>query len=133
MRLIDLYNYCRFPHASSNRSSVGSMCLSTPASFFRDEMHRALDEQGFGIRSFTVTSSNSRQAVASVLLLEGHKINICLTSQGYSVDAEKNPGMSRNTTNPIIHETLEALLQNLSPLYIQKRQETLFAALENLS
>jgi len=32
-----------------------------------------------------------------------------------------------------IHETIENLLQSVSPLYVKKRQEKLFAALSELS
>ena len=54
--------------------------------FYAQEIRRALEEQSFGIKSFTLLESDSgAQARATVILLEGQKITIKLNSQGYAV------------------------------------------------
>ncbi|KAF8964352.1 GSKIP domain-containing protein [Flammula alnicola] len=95
---------------------------SPSSSFCHTELQRALKEQAFGIKSFTVSSSSSQQAIANIVLLDGPKLAVELTTQGYSVVS---------TTN--VYETIEDLLQSESPLYARKRQELLYAKLANLS
>jgi len=131
LKLPDLYNsYHRVVHAHSIPrllfSWTDSMNFpsSPSSSFCRTELQRALKEQAFGIQTFSITSSSAEQASASVVLLEGQKLVVQLTSQGYSVV---------NLKPTHIHETIENLLQSLSPLYIGKRQEALLAALSKLS
>jgi hypothetical protein len=58
---------------------------NSPATFFRDELDRALREQSFGIQSYKLGGSTPRQSSASVLTLEGLTLTIILTTQGYSV------------------------------------------------
>jgi len=98
---------------------------SPSASFCHTELYRALKEQAFGIKSFSMLSSSLEQATASVVLLEGSKLVVELTTRGYCV---LNPGASS-----IHYETLEDLLQSNSPLYAKKRQEVLIAKLSKLS
>ena len=150
LKLPDLYNsYHRVVHAHSIPrllfSWTDSMNFpsSPSSSFCRTELQRALKEQAFGIQTFSITSSSAEQASASVILLEGQKVVVQLTSQGYSVC--KTIPFTRLSHSffvftqvvnlkPIhIHETIENLLQSLSPLYIGKRQEALLAALSKLS
>ncbi|KAF9013528.1 hypothetical protein BDQ17DRAFT_1297221 [Cyathus striatus] len=135
MKLGNLYNdWLHCIHATKICSPTVSMCLPThSSSFYRDELQRAFSEQSFGIRSFHITSSNARQAVATVVLLEGQKLIVVLTNQGYSVDLEKSPGVPRSTGTDVVHEAVENLLQSISPLYIQRRQEALLSALGRLS
>lgn len=49
------------------------------------ELEQALMEQAYGITSFTLLPSSSDTALATVVLLEGQKVHIQLTLQGYSV------------------------------------------------
>jgi len=58
-----------------------------PPEFYAEEIRRALEEQSFGIKSFTLLENDISgvQARATVILLEGQKITIKLNSQGYSV------------------------------------------------
>ena len=58
---------------------------SPSTSFCHTELYRALKEQAFGIKSFSMLSSSLEQATASVVLLEGSKIVVELTTGGYSV------------------------------------------------
>jgi hypothetical protein len=53
--------------------------------FYEGEIRRALDEQSFGIKQYTVLETSTTRARASVTLLEGSVIIIELTSQGYIV------------------------------------------------
>ena len=62
------------------------------SSFCRTEFQRALEEQAFGIKSFVMVSSSSHQATASIVILEGSKLLVQLTTQGYSVSALLFPG-----------------------------------------
>jgi len=132
MTLADLYNlWCVSAHAPKKLGSLfnskgkASMTVSSSSSSFcHTELHRALKEQTFGIKSFAVSSSNE-QASASVVLLEGPKVIIQLTTQGYCI-------VSAGSTNGT-HETIEALLQSISPLYAKKRHEVLMAKLAKLS
>lgn len=78
------FNYGFFAHGRMNPTSRQTMSHSTP-SFCNAELDRALKEQGFAIHSYAITSSSPRQASASVVLLEGRRLTITLTTQGYSV------------------------------------------------
>jgi hypothetical protein len=55
------------------------------SSFCRTELQRALKEQAFGIQNFSITSSSAQQASALVVLLEGQKLVVQLTTEGFSV------------------------------------------------
>ncbi|KAH9480311.1 hypothetical protein JR316_0006909 [Psilocybe cubensis] len=97
---------------------------SSLASFCHTELHRALKEQSFGIKNFTSLSSSPDQATAAIVLFEGHKIIVQLTTRGYSI-IEGGPST--------VHETLEGLLSSISSLYSKKRQEVLMAKLSKLT
>ncbi|KAJ3812791.1 hypothetical protein F5876DRAFT_36569 [Lentinula aff. lateritia] len=91
--------------------------------FYINELERALSEQAPFIRTFSVDSSSSLQAIGSVTLLEGNVINIEITNRGFhSHQARELP-----------FETIEDLLQTVSPLYTRQRQSVLLDALEKLS
>ncbi|KJA23986.1 hypothetical protein HYPSUDRAFT_214755 [Hypholoma sublateritium FD-334 SS-4] len=96
--------------------------MSSTASFCHSELQRALKEQAFGIKKFTITSASGQQAIATVVLLDGAKLLVQLTTQGYSIVS---------TTQ--VYETVEDLLQAASPIYAEKRQELLYAELSKLS
>lgn len=146
----DLYNVYHqvSVHAHSNLrppfSLTDSMNFSSSSSssFCRTELQRALKEQAFGIQNFSITSSSSQQASALVVLLEGQRLVVQLTTRGFSV-CKKSPLFTAsnayffsqivNFKSTKIHETIENLLQSVSPLYVKKRQEALLAALSELS
>ncbi|KAJ3567041.1 hypothetical protein NP233_g6619 [Leucocoprinus birnbaumii] len=100
---------------------------SMSSSFFGQELHRALREQGPAIHGFKIVSASPLQAVARVKTLEGHTLEVLLTQQGYKVDCKPNEGMTQ------AFETVEDLLHSISPLYAQRRSEALFEALKRLS
>jgi len=116
---------------------------SSSSSFWHTEFQRALKEQAFGIKSFAMVSSSSQEATASIVTLEGSKLLVQLTTQGYSVGVPF-PGFltashsfiqisTTNSDSNRVYETIEDLLQAASALYIKKRQEVLFAKLSKLS
>lgn len=95
MTLTDLYNLCcGFPHGPKNSGALSSKENPMPSSssFCQTEFQRALKEQAFGIKSFAMVSSSSHQATASVVILEGSKLLVQLTTQGYSVSVFPFPG-----------------------------------------
>ncbi|PPQ67729.1 hypothetical protein CVT25_009335 [Psilocybe cyanescens] len=96
---------------------------SSSISFCHSELQRALKEQSFGIKNFTILSSSHEQASAAIVLLEGRKIIVQLTTRGYSI-IDGGPST--------VHETLEGLL-HISALYAKKRQEVLMAKLSKLT
>lgn len=117
--------------------------MNPSASFCHSELRRALEEQAFGIKKFTISSSSAQQAVASIVLLEGIKLTVELTTQGYYVSGTRtlvrvfnfltlnHPFQIVTTSN--IYETVEDLLQAASPMYVKKRQELLYAKLAKIS
>ena len=89
MTLRDLYNLCSvFLHGPKNSGSLSSKenpMTPSSSSFCQTEFQRALKEQAFGIKSFAMVSSSPHQATASIVILEGSKLLVQLTTQGYSV------------------------------------------------
>ena len=59
--------------------------MSHPDSFCHDELDRVLSELRSCIQSYRIGSSSARQASAAIVTLEGQRLNVVLTSQGYSV------------------------------------------------
>lgn len=96
MTLRNLYNLCCvFPHGPKNSGSLSSRdnpMAPSSSSFYQTEFQRALKEQAFGIKSFAMVSSSLHQATASVVILEGSKLLVQLTTQGYSVGVFPFPG-----------------------------------------
>lgn len=86
--LAGLYNLRRvLNHVSKKLAAFFALkqAMHSPPSFCNTELHRALSEQAFGIKSFAVSSSSPQQAIATIELLDGPKITVQLTTQGYSV------------------------------------------------
>ncbi|KAI6030954.1 hypothetical protein F5J12DRAFT_713244 [Pisolithus orientalis] len=95
------------------------------ASFFYNELRRALSEQTFGIARYEVaTPVSAYEATASVTVLEGSCVSVTLTGRGYHVGI----GLSNGQT----FETIEDLLMSISPKYAQQRSDALFAKLRGL-
>ena len=65
------------------------MSFSSLSSFCRTELQKALKEQAFGIQTFSITSSSAEQASALVVLLEGQRLVVQLTTEGFSVCEKK--------------------------------------------
>ncbi|EPQ54590.1 hypothetical protein GLOTRDRAFT_42777 [Gloeophyllum trabeum ATCC 11539] len=99
--------------------------MSQPASFYRDELRRILNEQFFGVSSFIITGASAEDATASVKLLEGRDVTIILTARGYQVRPYCTSGS--------MYETIESLLRSISPMYASKYQEVLLSKLGQLS
>lgn len=96
--------------------------MSQPASFYRDELRRILNEQFFGVSSFIITGASAEDATASVKLLEGRDVTIILTARGY-----------QDSSTGSMYETIESLLRSISPMYASKYQEVLLSKLGQLS
>ncbi|KAL6303784.1 hypothetical protein BKA93DRAFT_734528 [Sparassis latifolia] len=95
--------------------------------FVYSELTNALREQeAFGIKNAAITHFSSFEAVAHVVLLEGRTVVVSLTSGGYTVSLL---GVEPNTT----FESIEALLQCVSPMYLAARQAALSSKLDLLS
>ncbi|KAF8442958.1 hypothetical protein L210DRAFT_862160 [Boletus edulis BED1] len=91
------------------------------SSFYHDELSRVLSEQSFGLTRYEVAGqSSAHEATAAVTLLEGTNINVSLNIRGYQLDDGQT------------HESIEELLQSISPKYVQKRQELIIAKLQSL-
>lgn len=96
-------------------------------SFFGQELRRGLIEQGPVISGFELIDAGPLQAVARVKILEGHVLEVSLTQQGYKVECKPNEDITQT------FETIEDLLRNVSPLYVQRHSEMFFEALKQLS
>ncbi|PFH53986.1 hypothetical protein AMATHDRAFT_186670 [Amanita thiersii Skay4041] len=97
-------------------------------SFFATELQQALLENSPGIRSFTITATSSVHCSASVILLEGQRVDITLRFNGYSLDNSERHSQRAQTT----YETVEGLLMDISPLHRQWSETALTKALERL-
>ncbi|KAF6757381.1 GSKIP domain-containing protein [Ephemerocybe angulata] len=128
-----------FNHLMSRQDGASpsskTMCYPpSPTTFFRDELESALREQSFGLQSFRVTSSTPRQSSASLVTLEGLSLTIVLNTQGYSVDAKRSDAFQSLKPGQLhVYETIENLLQTISPMYTQRHQGQLFEALQRLA
>lgn len=83
-----LYNLRQvFKHVTKNLGTFLDLNkdMASTFSFCHSELERALKEQAFGIKKFAITSSSGQQAIATVVLLDGAKLLVQLTTQGYSV------------------------------------------------
>ncbi len=129
---------------------MSSQEQSEPSSFMLEELERALAEQSFAISSFETTSSSPLKATARVVLLEGEVVLVSLTSRGYQVcDNGLASGMLRTHSvqlhspseapmdpdhdTEIIFETIEQLLQTVSPQFESAQSSALMEKLELLS
>ncbi|KAI0771207.1 GSKIP domain-containing protein [Trametes elegans] len=113
--------------------STPSQQQSAPSAFVREELERALAEQSFGIVSFEITSSSSMKATARVVLLEGEPVLVSLTSRGFQLNSPSEAPMDPDLDSETVYETLEQLLQTVSPQYESARRNALLAKLESLS
>jgi len=89
-----------------------------PHEFFHCELASALQEQMFGISDALITNSGGFGATAVVEVLEGDKYAVVLTRQGFEVKM-------RDTGVHLTFETLDGLLQTISPKYTRKCMEML--------
>lgn len=70
---------------SSFHSFEGSS-MDQVAEFYRRELAQALNEQAFGISSYSeIIHSTENEAEATITLLEGNTINVVLSSAGHKV------------------------------------------------
>lgn len=122
---------------------------SSATQFLVDELRRALTEQLFGIQTFTITSTNSVHAAACVALLEGSEITVDLSVAGFTVRGSYEILTSylimctkieaSKTVQPLgyrkdaVFESIENLLQSVSPEYEKKRHEYWVKKLEAFS
>ncbi|KAG9315818.1 hypothetical protein JVU11DRAFT_3467 [Chiua virens] len=94
---------------------------SPTSSFYYNELNRALSEQSFGLTRYEVAKQCSpHEATAAVTLLEGTNIKVSLNTRGYQLDGGQT------------YESIEGLLQSISSMYGQKRDETIIARLQGL-
>ncbi|EJT98706.1 hypothetical protein DACRYDRAFT_110610 [Dacryopinax primogenitus] len=99
--------------------------VASSSSFYRDELFRALQEQGDAISSYHMTESSASSASAEVQLLEKHTATIIISIGGYQSLTDGHI----STT----YETLDALLGSISKLYGEKKREVLLAKLGALA
>jgi len=94
---------------------------SSPSSFYYNELNRTLSEQSFGLAGYEVARQQSaHEATATVTLLEGSSVNVSLNVRGYRLDGGQT------------YESIEELLQSISPMYLQKRQDAIISRLQGL-
>ncbi|KZO97010.1 hypothetical protein CALVIDRAFT_554662 [Calocera viscosa TUFC12733] len=98
---------------------------ASPSSFYRDELSRALQEQGEAIISYRLMESSLSSASAEVQLLEANSVIVALSLGGYRLVSQVQTSMS--------YETVEPLLASVSPLYGVKKDESLLAKLNALA
>ncbi|KAI8978765.1 GSKIP domain-containing protein [Trametes punicea] len=106
---------------------------SKPSTFTREELERALSENSYGISSFDITSSSPLKATARVVLLEGEPILISLSSRGFQLHSPSEAPMDPDHDSETVFETIEQLLQTVSPQYESARRNTLLAKLQSLA
>ncbi|KAI0357468.1 hypothetical protein OH77DRAFT_1422327, partial [Trametes cingulata] len=106
---------------------------SEPSAFVREELERALAEQSFGISSFELMSSSPLKAAARVVLLEGNPVVISLTSRGFQLQSPSEAPMDPDHDSETVFETIEQLLQTVSPRYESARRGALLSKLESLA
>ncbi|EIN12648.1 hypothetical protein PUNSTDRAFT_130905 [Punctularia strigosozonata HHB-11173 SS5] len=87
-----------------------------------EELQNCLRENAHGIKSFTLGNHTSTEAKANVILLEEEEVTIYLDGRGFRA----------GTDSKDVSETLEALLQELSPGFGLKQQQILFTKLTRL-
>ncbi|KAL1950406.1 hypothetical protein VTO73DRAFT_5530 [Trametes versicolor] len=112
---------------------MSSQEQSAPSSFMREELERALAEQSFAISSFEAMSSSPLKATARVVLLEGDAVVVSLTSRGYQLHSPSEAPMDPDHDAETIFETIEQLLQTVSPGFESAQRSALMAKLESLS
>jgi len=94
---------------------------SSSSSFYYNELSRALSEQSFGLSRYEVARQQSpHEATAVVTLLEGTSISVSLDMRGYRLDGGQT------------QESIEELLQSVSPIYVQKRHDMIITRLQGL-
>lgn len=125
--------------------------------FFREELKRALDEQTFGIVSYSLAHASSFQSNARVTLLEYVDVEVVLSIRGFQVifciftrsnvlnvclfkvisivprpcasSVSHAAQISAQGANDQVYESVEAMLQTISPLYTLRRAEALYSRL----
>jgi len=106
--------------STRDRQAVSNM-PSSPSSFYYNELNRTLSEQSFGLAGYEVARQQSaHEATATVTLLEGSSVNVSLNVRGYRLDGGQT------------YESIEELLQSISPMYLQKRQDAIISRLQGL-
>lgn len=119
---------------------VTANMVSSSSSFYHNELSRALSEQSFGLTQYEVTRQYSaHQATALVTLLEGTNIRVTLNTRGYQVnlhhlktDMIADWTLFQKLDGGQTYESIEELLQSISPMYVQKREETIITKLQGL-
>lgn len=113
---------------------------SPSSSFYYDELSRALSEQSFGLSRYEVARQHSpHEATAIVTLLEGTSISLSLNMRGYRVILHHSTTVVIADLNPCFkldggqtHESIQELLQSVSPMYVRKREDTIITRLQGL-
>ncbi|TBU23198.1 hypothetical protein BD309DRAFT_951956 [Dichomitus squalens] len=108
--------------------------MATPVqrAFAHDELERALKEQSFGITSFEIVSTTPLKAAASVVLLEGPTVLVSLSNRGFQLYSPTDPPTDPDLDAEAVFETIEQLLQSVSPQYDAARRSALITKLESI-
>ncbi|KAF8555721.1 hypothetical protein OG21DRAFT_1507349 [Imleria badia] len=94
---------------------------SSSSSFYHNELSHALSEQSFGLTRYEVARQfSAHEATAVVTLLEGTNIRVSLNIRGYRLDDGQT------------YESIEELLQSVSPMYVRKREDIIVTKLQGL-
>ncbi|KAG8907107.1 hypothetical protein FRB99_005362 [Tulasnella sp. 403] len=95
------------------------------------ELRRALGEQEFGIKSYTIQETPYECGV--VELLEGRTIQVRVSERGWEVVEDRPTAIPLGLPRPPkCHETLDNLLRSHSPMYAEKEAERLREKLNTL-
>lgn len=137
-----LYNRISPKHLEWRHSpqATANMASSSSSSFYHNELSRALSEQSFGLTRYEVARQYSaHEATALVTLLEGTNIRVSLDIRGYRVNLHRSAaGMiaDRICVSKLdggqTYESIEEFLQSISPMYVQKREDTIIIKLQGL-
>ena len=111
---------------------------------FVAELASALKENSFGLKEYQVIQETQLESIATVVLLEGDTITICLSPQGFTVRSYDMPVSCLRSIrhkkkkvsskgSEVVHETLEQLLDSQSPAYRLASQQTLLSRLHGLT
>ncbi|KAI0755219.1 hypothetical protein C8Q80DRAFT_418593 [Daedaleopsis nitida] len=109
------------------------MQQSEPHAFVEEELNHTLTEQSFGISSYEIVSTSPLKATAKIVLLEEETVMVSLTSRGFQLHSPSEPPMDPDLDAEIVFETIEQLLQSVSPRYGAAQRSALMAKLNALT
>ncbi|KZT09359.1 uncharacterized protein LAESUDRAFT_712440 [Laetiporus sulphureus 93-53] len=113
--------------------SAASPGAELPSDFPTAELIHALEEQSFGISSYELRSFDAHEATAQVVFLEGHVVTVSLSTTGYKATEHRHGNDGDPCSTDRSFESIEELMEHISPRYVEKRREAIMARLQALS